>query len=137
MSTQSIKFTLTFGVPKKVLYDALTDQMKLSAITRCPAEFKAEEGSDFVLYQGKIVGKNLELKEDLIHQEWKINDWASFSDVRYEFDATDDDEVEVTIRQTQIPAGVHLTQVIGGWMGMIFEPLSGILGYPITERQMN
>jgi activator of HSP90 ATPase len=67
MATQELKFTLTFGVPQKVLYDALTDQMKLSAITRCPAQFTAEAGADFVLYQGKIVGKNIELKEDLIH----------------------------------------------------------------------
>ncbi len=83
------------------------------------------------------MGKNLEINEKLIVQEWKINDWASYSKVRYEFDEVDDDEVELTIRQTEIPAGVHLTQVIGGWMGMIFEPLSGILGYPITERKMN
>lgn len=137
MSTQSLKFTLTFGVPQKVLYEALTDQMKLSAITRCPAQFTAQEGTEFNLYQGKIVGKNLELKEDLIHQEWKINEWSSFSDVRYEFDEVDDEEVELTIKQTKIPSDANKERVIGGWMGMIFEPLSGILGYPITERQMN
>jgi activator of HSP90 ATPase len=137
MSTQSIKFTLTFGVSQKALYDALTDQMKLSAITRCPAQFVAEEGKEFVLYQGRIQGKNLELKEDLIRQEWKISDWSSFSEVRIEFDEVDDDEVEVTVKQTGIPAGTNLGSVTGGWMGMIFEPLSGILGYPITDRQMN
>jgi activator of HSP90 ATPase len=111
--------------------------MKLSAICRCPAQFTLEEGKEFNLYQGKILGKNIQITQDLIVQDWKINDWPSFSKVRYEFEATDDDEVEITIRQTEIPAGVHLTQVVGGWMGMIFEPLSGILGYPITERKMN
>ena len=137
MSTQQIKFTLTFGVPQKILYEALTDQMKLSAICRCPAQFIAEEGREFNLYQGKIIGRNVELKDNLIVQEWKINDWPTFSKVRYEFEATDDDEVELTIRQTEIPASAHLTQVTGGWMGMIFEPLAGILGYPITDRKMN
>lgn len=111
--------------------------MKLSAICRCPAQFVAQVGQEFILYQGRIQGKNIELKDNLIVQEWKINDWPSFSIVRYEFEATEDDEVEITINQTRIPAGTPLAQVKGGWMGMIFEPLSGILGYPITDRQMN
>jgi len=137
MATTTLEFSLTFGVPTSILYGALTNQLELSKITRCPAVFKNEVDGEFVLFGGKIVGKNKTLTKDaLIVQDWKMNDWNSFSTVRYEFDETDDNEVELTIKQTNIPSDANLNSVKGGWIGMIFEPLSGILGYPITERNL-
>ena len=133
----SLEFSLTFGVPAKVLYAALTNQLELSKVTRCPAVFNNTEGGEFVYFNGKIQGTNVTLKKDeLIEQKWKMSDWSSHSNVKLIFDEVDDEEVELVIKQTDIPSSCNKNSLKGGWMGMIFEPLSGILGYPITERNL-
>lgn len=131
-----LEFTLTFGVPASILYEALTTQQKLSVITRCPAVFSNTAGGTFVFFNGRITGENTELKEnELIVQKWKMADWSNFSTVKMTFDEVDDDEVELTIEHSGLPESTNPVQMRAGWMGMIFEPLSGILGYPITNRE--
>ena len=57
----SLSFSVTFGVPRNVLYKAFLDEFELSKLTRSKACMKAEVGGEFNLYEGKIVGKNIEL----------------------------------------------------------------------------
>lgn len=130
-----LEFSLTFGIPASILYETLTNPQKLSAVTRCPAVFNNQAGGVFNYFNGRIQGENVELKEnEEITQKWKMSDWADFSQVKMTFDEISDDEVELIIEQTGLPSSTHPNQMRDGWMGMIFEPLSGILGYPITQR---
>ena len=57
----SLSFSVTFGVPKNIIYKAFLDEFELTKLTRTKAHMKAEAGGEFNLYEGKIVGKNLEL----------------------------------------------------------------------------
>lgn len=56
-----MEFSITFGVPKSIIYKAFLDEFELSKICRGKAFMKAEVGGEFSLYEGKIIGKNTEL----------------------------------------------------------------------------
>ena len=57
----SLEHSITFNVPASILYKALLDEFELSKMTRSKATMKAEVGGEFILYEGKITGKNTEL----------------------------------------------------------------------------
>ena len=61
MSGSSLEHSITFGVPKHILYKAFLDEWELTKLTRTKASMKGEVGGEFNLYEGKIVGKNIEL----------------------------------------------------------------------------
>ncbi len=53
------------------VYLALTNPFTIELWTGFPAEMSTEAGSEFSLFEGDIVGKNLEFKENkLIKQQW-------------------------------------------------------------------
>ena len=133
-SGSTLEFSLTFGVPAKVLFAAMTDQMEWCKITRGPAQFENKEGGAFNFFGGKISGVNQKITQDEeIVQTWKMNDWSQDSTVTFTFD-DNDDEVELYIEQKGLPASMPAERMKQGWMQMIFEPLSGLCGFPITER---
>jgi len=53
------------------VYIALTNPFTIELWTGFPAEMSTEPGSEFSLFEGDIVGKNLEFKKNrLIKQHW-------------------------------------------------------------------
>ena len=53
------------------VYIALTNPFTIELWTGFPAEMSTEPGSEFSLFEGDIVGKNLEFKKNrLIKQQW-------------------------------------------------------------------
>jgi len=59
----------------ELVYAALTNPLTLQAWTGDPAEMSTEPGSEFSLFDGNIVGKNLEFEEGKkIVQQWYFGD---------------------------------------------------------------
>jgi len=82
----SLTFSLTFGVPKHILYRALLDEMEMSKTCRCKANIDAKVGGAFDYYNGRIQGKFTKLEKDkLIVQDWKMEDWEKYSSVEFKF----------------------------------------------------
>ena len=64
------KYYIIPAAPEEV-YEALTNPTVLETWTGEPAEMTTEPGSEFSLWEGSIVGKNLEFVENkLIRQQW-------------------------------------------------------------------
>ena len=60
-SKQDLKFSVSYAVPPKIIYEALINSDYVSKYTRCLAKIKPEVGCEFSLYDGYITGKILEL----------------------------------------------------------------------------
>ncbi len=57
--------------PPEEVYAALTNPNTIQLWTGDPAEMSTEPGSEFSLFEGNIVGKNLEFEEGkMLVQEW-------------------------------------------------------------------
>jgi len=70
--TDDIEFTAT----ATDLYSAFVDKEKLARWTRNPVTIDPEVGGEFVLFQGNIRGKFLELEEGKkIVQTWRLSSW--------------------------------------------------------------
>jgi len=68
------KYYLLPATPEEV-YIALTNPITLQIWTGDPAEMSTEPGSEFSLWEGSIVGKNLEFEENKkIVQQWYFGD---------------------------------------------------------------
>lgn len=64
------KYFIVPAAPEEV-YAALTNPNTIQLWTGDPAEMSTEPGSEFSLFEGNIVGKNLEFEEGkLLVQEW-------------------------------------------------------------------
>ncbi|MBF8962969.1 SRPBCC domain-containing protein [Pontibacter sp. FD36] len=64
------KYFIIPAAPEEV-YVALTNPSTIQLWTGDPAEMSTEPGSEFSLFEGNIVGKNLEFEEGkMIVQEW-------------------------------------------------------------------
>ena len=57
----SIEYSVTFGVPRHIIYKAFLDEFDLSKMARSKVTIKPEVGGEFNIYDGKIVGKITEL----------------------------------------------------------------------------
>jgi activator of HSP90 ATPase len=57
--------------PVEEVYLALTNPLTIELWTGYPAEMSTEAGSEFTLFEGEIMGKNIEFKTNsLIKQQW-------------------------------------------------------------------
>ncbi|WP_299989238.1 SRPBCC domain-containing protein [uncultured Pontibacter sp.] len=64
------KYFIIPAAPEEV-YVALTNPSTIQLWTGDPAEMSTEPGSEFSLFEGNIVGKNLEFEEGkMLMQEW-------------------------------------------------------------------
>ncbi len=70
-------FKKYFQIPAEpeLVYAALTQEATVALWTGAPAQMSTEPGSEFSLWDGDIVGKNLEFQEGKrIEQEWYFGD---------------------------------------------------------------
>lgn len=73
--------------------------------TRAPATSEPREGGSFSILEGKIVGKYLTLRQgEYIKMEWRFNDWKEPSIVELILEDPEEDECDIHLIQTRIPA---------------------------------
>ena len=110
------------ATPEEV-YIALTNPLTIELWTGEAAEMSTEPGSEFSMWEGSIVGKNLEFEEGKkIVQQWYFDGQPEASIVTIKLHA-DKDGTSVELRHTNIP-DVEYDGFADGWDSSYFEPLA-------------
>ena len=143
-SAESIHMEPVFKASRKRVYDALTEAKQFQKITMLseavssgavhgtkPAEFKAEPGGAFSLFDGFIIGRNLELipNERLI-QAWRVAYWpeGAWSITKFVL-VEQGPDTKLVFDHTAFPKG-DADHLLGGWKGNYFEPMAKFLAQP-------
>lgn len=120
--------------PRRI-YDILTGSAEFSAATEQRAVIGDAEGESFELFEGHIVGRQIELEPGKrIVQAWRFPDWAPgvYTMVRFGL-ASEGDGTKLTLDQEGIPEGVSpifptwQAHVEAGWPMFYFGPLQKYL----------
>jgi uncharacterized protein YndB with AHSA1/START domain len=130
-----------FEASRRRVYDALTDSrqfhqvMQLSAAVRSgmalgksQTEISRQVGGAFTIYNGHIVGRQIELVSgERIVQAWRVVDWSPgvYSIVKFEL-TEQGSGTRIVFDHTGFPEGQaeHLAE---GWTGNYWEPLTKYL----------
>ena len=110
------------------IYEALLDSKQFSAFSGMPAEINREAGGKFSLFNGHIIGRNLELiSNQRIVQAWRVVTWDEgiYSIARFELKAQAPG-THMTFDHTGFPEGKkeHLAE---GWEQNYWERLQKYL----------
>ncbi|MEQ9425471.1 MAG: SRPBCC domain-containing protein [Cyclobacteriaceae bacterium] len=71
------------NAPKEKVFEALTDPLTIEQWSGAEAVMNAECGGEFSLWGGSIHGKNNEVTNDYIIQDWKEKGWKNYSKVSF------------------------------------------------------
>ncbi len=104
------------------IYIALTNPFTIELWTGEPAEMSTELGSEFSMWEGSIVGKNLEFEENKkIVQQWYFDGQPEESIVTIKLHP-DKGATSVELRHTNIPDAEY-TSFAEGWDDSYFGAL--------------
>jgi activator of HSP90 ATPase len=113
-------------VSPEEVYEALTHPGSIELWTGEPAEMSTEKGTEFSLWNGSIVGMNLEFDENKkIVQQWYFNDEKPDSIVTIKIHA-DKDGSSIELRHTHIPDASY-DNIVEGWNDAYFGALKEFL----------
>ncbi|KRW99423.1 hypothetical protein PPERSA_12527 [Pseudocohnilembus persalinus] len=132
--SKNLTIKIDWEVPRKIIFNALLDQMETCKYTRGPSVVERKEGGKYEVYDGKIQGVFTKIDEEnfVIKMDWKFREWDSYSSVTFEF-KDKDDECQMTMTQTNIPSNADMENLESGWQNQIFKAMSTICGYGIDE----
>lgn len=86
------------------------------------------------MLDGKIIGKFLSLRSgEYIKMEWRFNDWKEASIVEIMLQDPEEDECDVYLTHTHIPANEKKEKIEFGWKEYYFNAINKILGYPLKD----
>lgn len=115
------KYYIIPATPEEI-YLALTNPLTLQLWTGDKAEMSTEPGSEFSLWDGSIVGKNLEFEEGKkIVQQWYFGDQPEDSIVTIKLHP-DKKGTSVELRHTNIPDS-DFEDIVEGWDYTYFAAL--------------
>lgn len=110
------------SAPPEEVYLALTKEATIQLWTGEEATMSTEPGSEFSLYSGNIVGKNLEFVEGKkIIQEWYFGEQDEESIVTIILHP-DKKGTSAELRHTNIPDDAY-EEVVQGWNDLYFSEL--------------
>ena len=105
------------------LYTALTNPATIQLWSGAAAIMSTEPGSEFSLWNGDIVGKNLSfVTNQMIMQQWYFDDQEAASVVTIKLHPHKAG-VSVELRHTNIPDAVY-EEMLHGWEEMYFGSLA-------------
>ena len=117
---KSIKRYYKLNALPEDIYNAITNQVMLEIWTGEKNEFKAEENSEFSLWDGSIVGKNIKLEKDkLIQQIWYFDEIESLVTIKLH---PSGDSTSVELRHENIPDEAY-ENISDGWDEDYFDAL--------------
>jgi len=124
----AINQSITIKAAPERVYTAITSAEQFSKVTDSAAEISKDEGGSFSCFDGKIVGRHIELlPNQRIVQAWRVHMWpeGDYSIVRFDLSQADD-ATTLELVQTGYPDGMeeHLDP---GWHKMYWEPLKAYL----------
>ncbi|ASU34939.1 SRPBCC domain-containing protein [Mucilaginibacter xinganensis] len=116
------KYYKLTATPEEV-YTALTNPLTIELWTGEPAEMTTEPGSEFSMWEGSIVGKNLEFEENKkIVQQWYFDGLPEQSLVTIKLHP-DGKDTSVELRHTNIP-DEEFDDMVDGWNSSYFGALA-------------
>jgi activator of HSP90 ATPase len=105
------------------IYTALTNPLIIELWTGEAAEMSTEPGSEFSMWEGSIVGKNLEFEENKkVVQQWYFDGQPEESIVTIKLHV-DKTATSVELRHTNIPDDGY-NDIAEGWDNSYFGPLN-------------
>lgn len=116
MKTGSINEIYTFACTPHIFYEILMDSDKHSKLTQSNASISKQIGEEFSVFNGSIIGKNIELVEDKkIVQLWRDDDWVKghYSKLSFELNAKGNNTI-VHLTQIDIPIN-EVDKIKAGW----------------------
>jgi activator of HSP90 ATPase len=121
---ETIHEELEFKVSPHRVYEALLDSKQFTAFSGVPGEIHREAGGAFSLFDGQIMGRNVELVPDRrIVQAWRSASWPEgiYSIAKFEFEARGSG-TRLVFDHTGFPAGLR-NHLASGWQEHYFGPL--------------
>jgi activator of HSP90 ATPase len=105
------------------IYTALTNPLTIELWTGEPAEMSTQVGSEFSMWEGNIVGKNLEFEENKkIVQQWYFDGQPEESIVTIKLHP-DKTATSVELKHTNIPDNDY-QDLVEGWDNNYFGSLA-------------
>ena len=115
------KYFIVAGQPEEV-YAALTFKPTIELWTGSPAVFKPEVDTEFSLWDGSILGKNLEFEEGkMIRQQWYFGEQDTPSIVTLKFHAHKKG-TSIEVNHTNIPDQDY-DDIVDGWHEVYMKEL--------------
>jgi activator of HSP90 ATPase len=115
------KYYIIPAQPEEI-YIALTNPVTIQLWSGEEAEMSTEPGSEFSLWEGSIVGKNLEFEKDkFIKQEWYFGEQETPSIVTIKLHP-DKSGTSLELRHTNIPDEDY-DDIVDGWNSMYIGAL--------------
>ena len=124
----SLHQEIDFKAAPHRIYQALLDSKQFTAFSGVPADITPEPGGAFKMFDGAIVGRNIELVSDQrIVQAWRPDDWPAgiYSVVRFELKSVGPG-TRVILDHTGFPEGGYEHLSIG-WKEHYWAPLTKFL----------
>jgi len=111
---KTFKKTFKINAEPSDIYSALTNPYTIELWSGYPAEMSTEPGSEFSLWEGDIIGKNIEFIQDKkLVQEWYFGDQQKKSLVTITI-APDRESSQVTVEHSNIP-DEEFNDIAEGW----------------------
>jgi activator of HSP90 ATPase len=112
----------TIPAPPEDVYLALTNPLTIQLWSGEPAEMSTEPGSEFSMWDGSIVGKNIEFEENKkIVQEWYFGEREEKSIVTIKLHSSPEG-TSAELRHTNIPDEDY-DDIVDGWTNPYFGAL--------------
>jgi|UniRef100_A0A7S4D0G8 activator of HSP90 ATPase len=127
---------IEWRVPPKEIWNALTEEGRVSAYTRSKAIIQLTDGGTFSFLNGSISGTFTEIElHKKLGMKWRLQDWADgqFSEVTIAFEEVESGTTQMILKQTGVPVSeVERTQQ--GWSSNFWEPIKMLFGYGYTTK---
>lgn len=132
MTVQTIKQSVIFPCTPQELYEAWMDSTKHGAMVEGNAKIDAKVGGVFSIWDGAIVGTNLELDptRHRIVQSWRYEyeDWPKNKPSTLTIELKKHkDGCELHLTQTDIPQK-YAKEIEQGWKDFYWEPMKKYFG---------
>jgi activator of HSP90 ATPase len=115
------------AAPQRI-YEALMDAKQFAAFSGLPAEIDAKAGGAFSMFQGQIIGRNVDLVAgQRIIQAWRATHWNAdiYSIAKFELKPSAAGTT-VVLDHTGFPTGEY-DALLWGWGNHYWEPLKKFL----------
>nr|KYP38100.1 Activator of 90 kDa heat shock protein ATPase isogeny 2 [Cajanus cajan] len=132
-----ISLTERFRCRARDLFEIMMDENMWKGFTQSNARISREVGGEFSIFDGSVIGRNLELQEGkLIVQRWRFGSWphGMQSTVRIVFEEPETGVTVVKLTHSDVPEEdrygnatvVENTQ--RGWRDLIFQRIRAVKG---------
>ncbi|KAK1302960.1 hypothetical protein QJS10_CPB12g01527 [Acorus calamus] len=137
---KTIQLSERFNCSARVLYEILMDERRWKGFTQSNARISGDVGGEFSVFDGSIMGTNVELQEGkVIVQKWRFGSWPDgvYSTVRLTFDEPESGVTIVKLTQTEVPEedrygnSTVVENTERGWRELIFHKIRAVFGFGI------